>query len=122
MKMEKCYLCSGTGQGKDKCCRNCSGKGEIEIYICQNCGKQHSNSHLFDNYDGQCDNCYADIGTGKYTDDFFYIIKRSLKEIKEKVQMLIKEGYIPMGRCVLLNEYWISQAIIRKTLLKYKRK
>lgn len=52
----------------------------------------------------------VDIGCGMCA------VRTSLTEISKKVNILLKEGYIPVGRPVDFPEYWISQAVIRKEL------
>ena len=130
---ENCYMCEGTKlrdkeEGfvnlwgnwvkkiiKEKC-GYCWNKGVVDVYTCKRCGhKQYIMGTLsYSFYNGECENCYADIETGKYLDDFFYIQKNSLKKLSDLVNELMKEGYMPLGRAVSMGYSWMMQAIIKK--------
>lgn len=126
MKKEtkECWVCKGTGifeeskvkgfrmfEIKSKC-PNCKGKGKVEVnvYYCKNCNTRHEEDFIID---GQCDICYADIETGKYVDDFFYIIG-DLSFIKKLVNDLLKKGYEPIGRLLSNGGFSYIQAVLRK--------
>lgn len=129
-KIRKCATCNGTGKREEtdygflrltivkRDCTSCTGTGlyEIDEYICKHCNYIHIKFD-HDIFTGQCESCYADAETGEYIDNFFYVIQETLPEISQKVNILLKEGYIPMGRPLQLNEYCIAQAVIKKELM-----
>ena len=125
----KCFRCKGTKirERKDnealfrtriikETCDVCEGTGILDEYICKRCGYRHTiwGSH----YEiEQCKNCYAEIETGKYIEDFFYISKPELKELSSLVNDLLKEGYMPIGRPISRDFGWTIQAMIKKEYL-----
>lgn len=125
----KCFMCKSKGKNteieqslfggackKEIICDCCNGTGLLDEYICKNCGYAHL-EYGFQKVLGQCEKCYADIESGKYIDEFFYITKHSLYEISAVMNKLLKEGYVPVGRVSQLNEFWVSQAVLKD----YKR-
>jgi len=128
-----CFMCKGTKiiERKDndvysfcfgkkiikETCDVCEGTGRLDEYICKRCGHRHTiwGSHY---YTEQCENCYAEIETGKYLEDFFYIAKPELKELSSLVNDLLKEGYMPIGRPLSRALGWTIQAVIKKEYIQ----
>ncbi len=94
-------------------CDTCKGTGILDEYVCKRCGHIYTIWGIYYETE-QCENCYAEMETGKYVEDFFYITKSDLKELSSLVNNLLKEGYMPIGRPVPIEFSWVTQAMIKK--------
>lgn len=116
-----CDYCKGTKKFEDgSSCTVCDGLGEHEdiTYTCKCCDY----SYIIYGFEKcklanpQCQKCYADIETGKYSYPFFYVSGKSLTIISRKITKLLEKGYTTHGNPFVLYEDYVSQAVIKKEL------
>lgn len=117
-----CCMCSGTKKERyGSTCHSCKGLGEHEdiTYTCKCCNY----SYIIYGFDTpnlqnpQCQQCYADIETGKYSYPFFYVSGETLTIISRIISKLLEQGYIPYNNPFKVDDgFYISQAVIKKEL------